>query len=62
MIASQLNRRAAAAKLYSPPQLPAGNLAGVSQFRLRSKFRSLKANIDEKTVIVSQSRSFHEVY
>ena len=46
------------AKLYSP-QLPAGNLAGDSQFSLRSKFSSPKANIAEKTVIVSQSRSFH---
>ena len=32
------------AKLYSP-LLPAGNLAGDSQFRLRSKFSSPKANI-----------------
>ena len=46
------------AKLYSP-QLPAGNLAGVSQFSLGRKFSSPKANIAEKTVIVSQSRSFH---
>ena len=48
MIASQLNRRAAAAKLYSPPQLPAGNLAGVSQFSSLCKFSSPKANIAEK--------------
>jgi hypothetical protein len=47
------------AKLYSP-QLPAGNLAGESQFSLRSKFSSPKANIAENTVIVvSQLRCFH---
>ena len=35
------------AKLYSP-LLPAGSLAGDSQFSLRSKFSSPKANITEK--------------
>ena len=46
-------------KLYSP-QLPTGNLAGVSQFSLQRKFSSPKANIAENTVIVvSQLRCFH---